>query len=46
MHKSSDFLSTKPSSSFIEPIGWSVSDENDEKLNETMKDKDKLFIVV
>lgn len=46
MFKSPDFLSIKPSSSFIEPIGWSTSDENDEKLDGTMKDKDKLFIVV
>lgn len=46
MCKSSDFLSIKSSSSFVEPVGRNTSVENDEKLNETMKDKDKLFIVV
>lgn len=46
MYKSPDFLSIKPSSGCIEPNGWSTSNENDEKLDETMKDKDKLFIVV
>ena len=46
MHKSIDFSKTKLISNPIKEITWDTSDENDKKLDESLPDKDKLFIVV
>ena len=46
MYESTDFSKTKLISNPIKEITWDTSVENDKKLDESLPDKDKLFIVL